>query len=124
MAQSAVERFVRAAIKHGELESARSRNRAFDELVEAAFEIGEDEDKGRSTFAALLDHENHSVVHSAAWRLLWLDEPMARASLERVSRDGPPLVGFSAEMTLKEWDAGRLTPPKNWERYRSKWERT
>lgn len=57
----------------------------------------------------LLDKGDLSIVRAAATYLLPLREVEAVQALERVAKDGSPLIAFGAEMTLKEWEAGRLS---------------
>src|SRR5437870_1506106 len=53
-----------------------------------------------------VDPDPH-VRAAAAWALIELDPQMATRLLEQVARL-PGLPGFSALMTLREWDQGRL----------------
>ncbi len=112
---NATDRFVEAAIRHGELRSGADANRAFDKIVSAYFEIRAEPDAGRSAFAMLAQHGDPSVARWAASFLLYDDPATARDVLERIARTEANLIGFSAEMTLSEWDAGRLTRPEDWD---------
>lgn len=57
---------------------------------------------------ALLSHDDGYVRLNAALCLIPLAPEGARAALIALSRE-PRTLGFVVEMTLEEWDAGRLT---------------
>ncbi|MET0360576.1 MAG: DUF2019 domain-containing protein [Sphingobium sp.] len=114
MGKSAEVRFVEAAIRHGELRSGADANRAHDKLIKTYHELRATPDQGRAYFSSLLTNPNPSVACWAASFVLWFDEPAARATLTKVADSEERLIGFSAEMTLKEWDAGRLRQPEDW----------
>lgn len=64
----------------------------------------------RRLLIPLLDHKNQSVRLFAALDTYCLDPERSERVLEAVSNQ-PGLVGFSAEMTLRELKSGRLIPP-------------
>lgn len=58
---------------------------------------------------SLLQDEDDSVACWAATHLLPYQEPQAIATLTRVAATSG-IVGFTASITLQEWQAGRLKP--------------
>jgi hypothetical protein len=111
MSASAQDRFVEATRQHGQgiIEGdAPMTNKAHQMVMIAAKEIRATADRGEAFFVSLLPNEDPSVVKWAAAYLLKSRQSEAEAALERVSGTAPPLIAFGAEMTLKEWRAGRL----------------
>jgi hypothetical protein len=103
---------VKAAV---ELERARNAydhkrgNEAFDRLMRAAKQIRlAHHDGGKSFFTSLLTHDMPHVVKAAASNLIPLDPQLARKTYEKLAKGPPGEVRLDAEMTLKEWKAGRL----------------
>lgn len=78
-------------------------------VVSYAKDLRKSPDRGEEFLTSLLNDEDLSVVRAAATYLLPLREVEAVQALEEVAKDGPPLIAFGAEMTLKEWQAGRLS---------------
>lgn len=108
------EAYLKAAV---ELEHARNAydhkkgNKAFDRLMRAAKEIRlTHQDGGEKFFTSLLAHDMPHVVSKAAFNLIPFNPKLARATYERLAKDGEGEIGFNAEMTLKEWKAGNLDP--------------
>ena len=62
-----------------------------------------------SQIVDLLDHDNDHVKLWVSTHLLVFDEEMARKSLNLLRGDQTSMIGFSAEMTLREWEKGNLT---------------
>jgi Domain of unknown function (DUF2019) len=87
---------------------APATNKAYEQLISALRELRKESDKGERFLLELLENDDLSVVTWSALYLLPLREADATAALERVAKSGVPRIGFSAEMTLKEWRAGRL----------------
>ena len=86
--------------------SSRKWNRLVDKLqgVQLALRTSP---AGRTGISALIGTDNATVsLWSATFALSWDPEP-ARAELERLA-GGAGLLAFEAEVTLKEFDAGRL----------------
>jgi len=103
--------YVNAASRHGAetLEGdAAAVNKAYSELVRALSALRESPDKGVEFLSGLLSSEDLSVVTWAALHLLPFKGADAEVALERVSRSGLRLISFGAEVTLREWRAGRL----------------
>lgn len=112
MAITAEDIFIESAKDHGNgiVEGdPKKTNRAYDRVVSAVKELRKNSDRGEAFLVGLLDGEDCSVVRAAATYLLPLREMEAVQALERVAKDGLPLIAFGAEMTLKEWRAGRLS---------------
>ena len=88
----------------------RSWNRLVDRLQTARRELDKSQD-GRAAIAALLTDPRVTVrLWSASHALHW-GEPMARDVLTAIASDAHRgLNRLNAEMTLKEFDAGRLNP--------------
>ena len=111
MAQDAEQIFVEAARDHGRATLAgtsREANLAYDIAVGALRELRKADDEGVSVLLAHLQDEDLSVVSWSALYLLPYQETQATEALERVTQSGQPRIGFAAEMTLREWRAGRL----------------
>jgi HEAT repeat protein len=106
--------FQSAAADHGAGKvggNADATNEAFDRMIAVVKELRKHDDKGRAILMSCLQSDDPAVRSAAATYLLPLDEPRAVAVLEDVARVREPLIGFSAEMVLREWKAGRLVLP-------------
>lgn len=91
----------------------RRGNKAHERMMIAAKAIRlSHPDGGEKFFASLLTHEMPYVVSVAAFNLIPFNPKLARATFERLAKEAGGEIGFDAEMTLKEWTAGRLDP--NW----------
>jgi hypothetical protein len=110
---STKENFISAAADHGRFTESgdfKKCNKAYDRIIEAIHKFKESPDCGEGVLVHLLDYPDDSVKSWAAVCLLRLRPDEAMKILEDVAgRSG--LVAFSAEMTLKEWQAGRLKLP-------------
>ena len=105
------DRFVDAARKHGlgtREGNPRMTNKAYDDLIVALREIRRTPDKGVAFLIGQLNNDDASVVTWAGLYLLPFREKEASHALERVASQGIPRMSFDADMTLKEWRAGRL----------------
>jgi hypothetical protein len=108
--EEALLEYVTAAQAHGagtEEGSATITNRAYDRIVKAFSILLGYGKAGRQAILSLCDHENRSVRSWAAAHSLKYDAKKAEATLKELS-EGPGLLAFSAEMTLKEWKKGTL----------------
>ena len=86
-------------------------NEAYDRMMIAAKAIRLSyPDGGENFFTSLLTHEMPYVVSVAAFNLIPFNPKLARKTYERLAKDGEGEIAFNAEMTLKEWKAGRLDP--------------
>ena len=63
--------------------------------------------EGRAGITALVADQNRTVRQWSAGNALAWDEAIARSELERLAQGGG-VEGFEAEITLREFDAGRL----------------
>lgn len=91
------------------LDGAERANRLFDEQRKDLLRLRVD-DRGRATIESLMIDPDAGVrLMAASEVLLWDPEP-ARVVLQRLAADdaAPWQHSFSAKMTLKEFDAGRL----------------
>ena len=89
----------------------RKGNKAYDRMMIAAKAIRLCyPDGGEKFFTSLLTHEVPYVVSVAAFNLIPFNPKLARKTYERLAKDGEGEIAFNAEMTLKEWKAGRLDP--------------
>ncbi|CAL8980330.1 hypothetical protein PROP_03124 [Propionicimonas sp. T2.31MG-18] len=88
----------------------RSWNRLVDRLQAARRDLSKSEE-GQAVIAALLTDTRVTVRLWAASHALHWDEPRARDVLTAIASDAHAgLNRLNAEMTLKEYDAGRLNP--------------
>jgi hypothetical protein len=111
MAHDADLRFVKFAREHGRATmsgTARETNKAYDGTIIALRELRQIADKGVSVLLGHLQDDDLSVVSWSALCLLPYRELEAVAALERVAQSGQRHTGFEADMTLREWRAGRL----------------
>ena len=99
--------YVSAATNTDPHASPTEANRAHDEIHEA-YRLLRRTSEGREAISRLMDDANPGVrLWAAAHSLFWKPE-CARAVLEGLAAEGG-LLAFTAEMTLREFDAGRLT---------------
>ena len=107
------EAYAAAAIAHREAtESGDSRkaNRNSDRIAAAYRGLREMGPEAQSQLLPLLDHSDSGVrAWAGAHALEFAPEPGARA-LSSLAKQGD-ITGFGAEMTLREWKAGRLRFP-------------
>jgi len=111
MVIAAQDQFVEGAREHGLYTvegDAPATNRAYKKLSLALKELREMPDRGEGFLAGLIQNEDLSVVTWAALYLLPSRPEEAVQALQRVAGEGKSLIAFDAEMTLKEWRAGRL----------------
>src|SRR5262245_54364297 len=89
----------------------KTSNKVHGKLYDAARKIRlRSADGGETFFVSLLNHSMPYVSLCAAFNLIPFNPKLARATYERLAKDAEGEVGFAAEMTLKEWKAGRLDP--------------
>lgn len=111
MEKSSEDLFIEGARQHGEgtVEGdAPVTNRAYKKIITALREIRKAPDKGEAFLVSQLGSENPSIVTWSALHLLPYRHGEAVLALQKVAETAPPLIAFGAEMTLKEWRAGRL----------------
>ena len=87
----------------------RQTNAAYDSVVAAREVLRSAPDGGQRFLIGCLADSDPSVVTWAALYLLPTREGAAVRALKRVARSDAFHIGFDAEMTLEEWQAGRLT---------------
>jgi hypothetical protein len=94
------------SIRPGEDRGARRWNANVHEVQRAQLELRKTPE-GRAAITELIDDPVPTVAHWAASHALFWSEGKARAYLES-ERARQDVGGFEAEMTLREFDAGRL----------------
>ena len=110
------DQYVELAIGHHELLMAGDpdgSNRCHKRLLEVAKGIRELSHGGKDILVALTSHDHPSVRLWAACHLLTLDQKLALSTLKEVAVNSskyPWQLQTDAEMTIKEWKAGRLDP--------------
>lgn len=88
---------------------SRSGNRYYDKLYKLKGTIRQLPNRGEALLKRVLDSLRDGEVRvMAAAYLLAVDEGTAFRELEAVAAEESGLVSMNAEMTLKEWKAGRL----------------
>jgi hypothetical protein len=108
-----VQEYVEAARRRGEaLEVGDSdrANREYDELTAIYRELKR---RGRGAFGGLMafaQDRDPNVRTAVGWALLELFPEKAKAILKEVATL-PGLPGFSADMTLRQWEEGQLKFP-------------
>ena len=89
--------------------ATRRANRLADEQRAYLQALGATAD-GRRHVESFLDDDEPGVRAWAAAQALFWNEPKARRVLERLRSSDTFPYNFNAEMTLREFDAGRLRP--------------
>lgn len=108
--QSPLERYVDAAMRHGQatMQSDPDRgNVQHDLLMEALAEMRASPYGEEGALTSILGHQDASVRTWAATHLLRLDPDKALPVLHKISAL-PGLIGFEAEMVIKQWNKGKL----------------
>ena len=85
---------------------SKSANKEYRKMMLALKDIRKTPDRGLA-FLTGLTHDDDDLALSAAVDLLPLDEKLAIRTLKKIAK-GPGENGFVAEMTLREWKAGRM----------------
>ena len=89
----------------------KKSNKAHDKLISAARKIRlSRSDQGQLFFSSLVSHDMPHVRAWAAFNLIPLNPKLASKVLSQLAKGPPGEVRLDAEMTLKEWKAGRLDP--------------
>ena len=108
-----VQRYIAAAMAHHTATkdgNYRSANASADTLVDCCAEILGDSGFGSSALMVLMRHKEPCVRIWAARDSLPFSENEAVEVLKALSGRSD-LIGFDAEMVLREWKAGRLRHP-------------
>ena len=96
------------AIQEG---SSRTANTQYKRIVAAWKELRSRGQEGQAALLRLMRSSNPHVRGWAASHVLEFDPGTAEAELTRLANGPPSPVRLDAEMTLREWRAGRLTFP-------------
>ena len=111
--QKIVEAYVDAAIENGEAgnnNDHKRANRCYKKMNDCYQKLkNEGADNLVLNLAPLLRHTDDNVVLWSAMHLLPYKAAEAEEALNKICQ-GQGLLAFDAEMTLKEWRAGRLKP--------------
>ncbi|MEJ0091023.1 MAG: hypothetical protein WDM80_14925 [Limisphaerales bacterium] len=105
--QEARENFRKAAITNGECVDARSANQLHKEMAQAFIFLKSQGEIGCSTFKDLLHDNNNYVRVWVAAQLLSEGDLKALSVLREIEKSSG-LLAFDAEMTIQEFEAGRL----------------
>lgn len=108
-AQSLIEQYEQAAMRHGNARSARAANTAA-EKIESIYRVLRAQDV-QAMLLPLLESPNPSVQSWAASHLLEFEPDAAIPVLEGLANGPPGAVRADASMTLREWRAGRFPLP-------------
>jgi hypothetical protein len=111
---SSKDRYIAEVAEHGRCTESgdyKRGNAAFDRMKIALAELRRSPDRGESTLIELLDHPNEWVKVGAATHLLPLRADLSIAVLEALASERQGMIGFDAEMVLREWRAGSLKVP-------------
>lgn len=102
--------FIKAAVIHGEATETGNHkvaNKQYDIIVNVYKELQKNEG-GTRELQQLMYYKNPSVQSWAASYCLQFYPDEAKKVLQNVQENGG-LVGFSAKITLREWEKGNLT---------------
>jgi len=106
--QELLKKYREAAIGHGS-PNPREAN-AWHDRLHAYYKVLRESEEGRQGIASLMDDQDPHVRGWAAAHSLQYYTEQARIVLQTLCTEEVPWqVAFSAEMTLKEYDKGRLT---------------
>ncbi len=106
-----VHRFREAAIEKGTFAEPASKDHALHKAMSVAWrQLHALGTEGQEAFKALLADDSRHVRSWVAAQLLALGDESGLLVLEADAEKGG-LDGFSSEIALKEWKAGRLGPP-------------
>lgn len=109
----AIQKFIEAAEKYGaaQLEgNSRLVNRQQEVLKKLYSILRESYSQHQSDIIQLLQNDSGYVRLKASVCLIPVAPEEAKQALIRLSTEERGLLGFEAEMTLKEWEKGRLKP--------------
>jgi hypothetical protein len=108
--EASQERYIQAAIRHGQAtvqSDPDTANAQYDVIMEALNAMRISPQGEHAALVSILDHRDASVRCWAATHLLKIDPDKALPELHRLSAL-PELIGFDAEMVIKQWNKGRL----------------
>jgi hypothetical protein len=102
--------FREAAAAKGDGVGGTADARLYDRMAAAYHRLLALGPAGQAAFRGLLSDPSAHVRSWVAAVLLHSEDPQARLALEELVRQGG-ITGFNAEMTLREFSAGRLKAP-------------
>jgi hypothetical protein len=105
-----ITQYKQAALLHGRATTTgdyQAGNQQYDQLAEMYSALKSKGTAALASLSPLLQDEDDSVACWAATHLLPYQEPQAIATLTRVAATSG-ITGFTAAITLQEWQAGRL----------------
>jgi hypothetical protein len=107
--QDVIERYRQGAIAHGDTSNPKKANKGAKQL-HACYKVLRESEVGREALISLMEDREPNVRGWAAAHCLQWAPKQARPVLEALSKsDVPWQLSSSAEMTLQEYDKGRLT---------------
>ncbi|WP_324680659.1 hypothetical protein [Hymenobacter sp. GOD-10R] len=107
-----ITRYRQAALLHGRATATgdyQAGNQQYDQLASVYSALKSQGPTAVALLGSLLQDEDDSVACWAATHLLPYQEAQAIATLTRVAATSG-IVGFTASITLEEWQARRLKP--------------
>lgn len=107
--QGVIDNFKAAAIAKGDF-AAPTKDAEYHRAMSDAVRLLESSEEGRSAMHALLGDPKKEVRIWIAAHYLAQGDPLAREVLQTLAEDSG-LTAFSASITLKEHDLGRLRSP-------------
>ena len=108
------QRYASTAITHGEATEPADVERGNEAAAEIAAIYRELRQRGAKSQAVLLPFLDHINAHVRGWaaaHALEFVPALGEATLSQLARGKRGMVRFNAEMTLREWRAGRLRFP-------------
>ncbi len=109
-----VNRYADSAAAHGRATEAgdhETANAAHEALARVYRELRRRGTEAQRTLLPLLEHDDPGVRVWAGAHALEFAPAQGERALTRIAEIPKSLVGFSAEVTLQEWRAGRLRFP-------------
>jgi hypothetical protein len=103
-------RYIDSAVQHGkstEDGDYKSANKAFKTLKKTFVELKDNKDYGVEKLLCLLKHEEAYVRLWAAAHTLQVNPNAAKKTLNQLTKL-PGFIGFTARMTIDEWEKGKL----------------
>lgn len=105
-----IENYVKASIRYGEAQEegdSKTVNKQSSIITKIITQLEQNSELGLELIENLLEHDNEYVRFHTAFSLISIFPIKAEnVLLELSSKRG--LVGFEAELTLKEWEKGNL----------------
>jgi ribosomal protein S17E len=108
--QTLIQEFRNAAIEKGDFAEAKRDHQLYEIIQNSFHQLKDLGEPGKKALENLLDDESVFVRNWIASYLIIVGNPQARKVLEEISKVSG-ITGFTAKMTLQEFDAGRLKLP-------------